>query len=485
MGYCVNVYCMNPKVFISYSWHPEENKIRVQQLARRLMSDGVDVILDVWSLKDGQDKYVFMEKMVTDSDINKVLIICNKDYVEKADCRKGGVGTESTIMSDEIYSKAEQTKFLPVVFEKGNDGMIYKPHFLKSRIHIDMSSDDCYEMGYEQLLRDIFDKPLIKKPALGTMPAFLETEEPILLSTAKEQRFLKVKNEESSSFKDWVERYLEKLIASLGQFKISFRGGNAKDLVDLIEKSIDSMQVVTNDFINFLETVSANEECKGEQFVDFFENLLQYYEDNNIALPTSDSVSYLVNDNYRFFNYELFLSFASIMLKHQRFDIIRDVVSADFCILSNRMGREVMPLNYVEFQKYNYTLDRFKKNLTNSNLISEAATLLKSKIEGKLFEEMVEADILLYYLSLVYVKTEEVYDTWYPELSIYNSSFTILPKLVSSRYFEKAKVLFGVDDKESFVTLAKGLKDNLQRDGYHHIPSVLQGLGVDKVCSLK
>lgn len=476
---------MNPKVFISYSWHPEENKIRVQQLARRLMSDGVDVILDVWSLKDGQDKYVFMEKMVVDSDINKVLIICNKDYAEKADCRKGCVGTESTIMSDEIYSKAEQTKFLPVVFEKGDDGMIYKPYFLKSRIHIDMSSDDCYEMGYEQLLRDIFDKPLIKKPALGTMPAFLETDEPILLSTAKEQRFLKVKNEESSSFKDWVERYLEKLIASLGQFKISFRGGNAKDLVDLIEKSIDSMQVVTNDFINFLETVSANEECKGEQFVDFFENLLQYYEDNNIALPTSDSVSYLVNDNYRFFNYELFLSFASIMLKHQRFDIIRDVVSADFCILSNRMGREVMPLNYVEFQKYNYTLDRFKKNLTNSNLISEAATLLKSKMEGKLFEKMVEADILLYYLSLVYVKTEEVYDTWYPELSIYNSSFTILPKLVSSRYFEKTKVLFGVDDKESFVTLVKGLKDNLQRDGYHHIPSVQQGLGVDKVCSFR
>ena len=156
----------NPRVFISYSWHPEENKIRVEQLARRLMSDGVDVTLDVWSLKDGQDKYVFMEKMVTDSDINKVLIICNKDYAEKADSRKGGVGTESTIMSDEIYSKADQTKFLPVVFEKDNDGMIYKPHFLKSRIHIDMSSDDCYEMGYDQLLRDIFDKPLIKKPAL-------------------------------------------------------------------------------------------------------------------------------------------------------------------------------------------------------------------------------------------------------------------------------------------------------------------------------
>ena len=100
-----------------------------------------------------------------------------------------------------------------------------------------------------------------------------------------------------------------------------------------------------------------------------------------------------------------------------------------------------MPLNYAEFQKYNYTLDRFKKNLTNSNLISEAATLLKSKMDGKLFEKMVEADILLYYLSLVYTKTEEVYDMWYPELSIYNFCFTILPKLVSNRYFEKAKIL--------------------------------------------
>lgn len=49
------IYMNNPKVFISYSWHPKENKIRVEQLARRLMSDGVDVTLDVWSLKDGQD----------------------------------------------------------------------------------------------------------------------------------------------------------------------------------------------------------------------------------------------------------------------------------------------------------------------------------------------------------------------------------------------------------------------------------------------
>lgn len=94
----------NPKVFISYSWHPEKNKIWVQRLAERLMQDGVNVKLDVWGLKHGHDKYVFMEQMVKDLDIKKVLVICNEDYARKADDRTGGVGTESTIMSSHKFS---------------------------------------------------------------------------------------------------------------------------------------------------------------------------------------------------------------------------------------------------------------------------------------------------------------------------------------------------------------------------------------------
>lgn len=39
------------------------------------MGDGVNVILDVWDLKNGQDKYVFMEQMVEDSEIKKVLSV--------------------------------------------------------------------------------------------------------------------------------------------------------------------------------------------------------------------------------------------------------------------------------------------------------------------------------------------------------------------------------------------------------------------------
>lgn len=435
----------NPKVFISYSWHPEENKIRVQRLAERLMQDGVNVILDIWDLKHGHDKYVFMEQMVKDPDIKKVLVICNEDYALKADARKGGVGTESTIMSGDIYSLAEQTKFIPILMEWKN-GEACLPTFLKSRMYIDMSSNETYELGYDQLLRDIYSKPLLRKPALGKMPSYLEADEPVLLSTAREQQKLKEKIDQSSDLQTWIARYCDKIIESLDQFKVTFSGGKTCDLIELVEKSIASMQVVNNDFIAFVDTVASNSVCNGKQFVDFFEKLLQYYEDKDIELASSTDSWHLRNDNYRFFNYELFLSFTAI------------------------------------FQKHNYTLDYYKNKGYSSS--SQVAILMNNYGSDK-FASWVEVDILLYYLSLIYGKPGDRMSMWYPTLSIYNRAFEILPKMASMRYFEKAKVMFGVADKDSFKTLIARTKDELQRDAYHRIPNLKEGLSYDKVCSLR
>ena len=50
-----------PKVFISYSWSSDA---LVLELAQRLVSHGVEVVLDKWDLKEGHDKYAFMETSV-------------------------------------------------------------------------------------------------------------------------------------------------------------------------------------------------------------------------------------------------------------------------------------------------------------------------------------------------------------------------------------------------------------------------------------
>lgn len=141
---------MQPKVFISYSWSSEEHKARIRGWADRLLSDGIDVILDIFELKEGDDKHAFMERMVTDKSVTHVLVICDKTYAEKADSREGGVGTESQIISSEIYAKVTQEKFVPIVCECSEDGEPYLPTFLKSRIRIDFSSFEKENSNWEQ-----------------------------------------------------------------------------------------------------------------------------------------------------------------------------------------------------------------------------------------------------------------------------------------------------------------------------------------------
>lgn len=50
---------------------------------------------------------------------------------------------------------------------------------------------------------------------------------------------------------------------------------------------------------------------------------------------------------------------------------------------------------------------------------------------------------------------------------------------------EKAKVMFCVADKDSFKTLIARTKDELQRDAYHRIPNLKEGLSYDKICFLR
>ncbi len=136
---------MSPRVFISYSWSSPGHQARIRQWAEQMVSDGVDVVLDVWDLKEGDDKYAFMEKMVTDESVTHVLVFSDSEYAAKADARKAGVGTESQIISREVYSKVKQSKFIPVVCEFDDSGEPFLPTFLKSRIWIDFSSPEASE----------------------------------------------------------------------------------------------------------------------------------------------------------------------------------------------------------------------------------------------------------------------------------------------------------------------------------------------------
>jgi hypothetical protein len=75
----------------------------VREVCERLKADHVDVLLDQWHVKEGDDFYHFMEKSVKDPTVNAVLLLCDKLYTQKANSRTAGAGAESQIISPEVY----------------------------------------------------------------------------------------------------------------------------------------------------------------------------------------------------------------------------------------------------------------------------------------------------------------------------------------------------------------------------------------------
>lgn len=474
------------KIFVSYSWKPRSNKIIVTELAERLTNDGIHVILDDWDLQEGQDKYHFMEQMVNDETVDKVLLVCNKEYAQKANKKQGGVGIESLIISDEIYSQVEQTKFIPIVMEYDNEKPCL-PTFIKTRIYIDLSNEEVYEENYEKLIRNIYDKPISKRPPIGKMPIHLEDDNPIFLPTAHKvnqikSSFLSSNNNSSLLIKDYLQTFVESLL----MFKLDATENeiNRNNFIDKVELSIEQLQPLKLDFIEFLNVISKySTEEYGELLVEFLEDLLQFYEDNDIRLESSNSLNDVLNDNYRFFNYDLFLNLISVLIKLEKFRTLNLIYRSTF-IVTKKYNNKAEAENFVNFRNYNYTLNKYKNQTINPKRISVVADLIKKYSTVVKFEQNKNSDILNYYMSLIYPKDNGFIDSWFPETSCYNSWYNteLFPKIISKRYFEKVKFLFNVEDIESFKELINKVKekDNIQR-GHHRVPKIEIGLNLENV----
>lgn len=150
----------NKTVFISYC-HKDTTEDWIVKLVTKLGEHGINCIVDIYDLQLGQDLNYFMEKM---KDADKVLILSGKTYKEKADNREGGVGTETQIISNEVYNDVEQTKFIPIVISKNEEGNAYLPYYLETRLYTDFSDDNLFSKNFEEVVKQIFDLPKKEKP---------------------------------------------------------------------------------------------------------------------------------------------------------------------------------------------------------------------------------------------------------------------------------------------------------------------------------
>jgi len=437
----------NPKLFISYCWTNQEHESWVLNLATELVENGVDVIIDKWNLREGQDSYKFMEQMVNNKDIKKVLLICNKKYAERANNRDGGVGTETQIISKEVYTNSEQEKFVAATLEKDEAGQPYLPTYYNPRIYIDFSEPDNYTESFEKLLRWIYDKPLYKRPPLGKKPSFLDEEDSISLNTSfLYKRVISGLKESKQYTNGAIDEYLNVLAENIELLRINIKTPEEYD--DKLIEKIETFLPYRNEFINICYTICQySTNMNTDRFHRFFESLISYFEIKGSGIHYE-----MENDVFKFVAYELFLYYIAILIKYEKFSDIDDFLYKGYIQNKNINGR-IIPGYLVFYENLKSLIYRSRRlDLSYlslySNLIKERAKHVKKIC----FEDLMQADFILFLRSEHLYN--EPYRRWYPQTLIYSeyqlSPFEIFYRSESLKYFDKIKVAISFEDVNEF-----------------------------------
>jgi len=156
------------RVFISYSHSSPEHEQWVESLGTFLRQHGVDARLDVWHLRHGMDLPQFMTNELTLAD--RVILISDERYAEKADGRVGGVGWETMIVQGDISRLPfNSIKYLVIVRAATVDSGL--PQYLRAKFVIHWPDPRVEERNRQTLLRELYDR--VGPPPLGEPPAFI------------------------------------------------------------------------------------------------------------------------------------------------------------------------------------------------------------------------------------------------------------------------------------------------------------------------
>jgi hypothetical protein len=464
-----NTQLATPRLFISYSWSSQEHEAWVMSLAEELISQGIDVILDKWDLKTGHDAFAFMEQMVSDPAVTKVLLICDKTYAEKSDSRAGGAGTEAQIITPEIYKKKAQDKYAAVVRERDQDGHPYLPVYYKGRIFIDLSDETIYAVEFDKLVRWAWGKPVNVKPPLGKPPSFV-TDEAAVMKMATSVPFRRaidaIRHGRASAVPATVE-YLDTVVSEMGSFRIAATHANIATFDDEVARSIEEFLPYRNELVELFLAIASY--CANNEMIEalhrFFERLMPFFQ-----APEDKGSSFDIDfDNLKFIIHELFLCCIGAFIKHERFVLAASFLENEYYFYDRFTGETMH--RYVYFREHLNSLDTRNKRL-NLGRLSLRADLLKQRCapSGLEFKDMMLADFALWLRD----QQSNDWRRWWPETLVYATSrshrshlpLEIFARAKSTKYFQRIMPLLGVRDKQQLIDLVY----SIERQGDARLP---------------
>jgi hypothetical protein len=475
-----------PKAFISYSWTSLAHQSIVKGWAERLLADGVDVVMDIFDLKEGHDKYAFMEKMVTDPTVTHVLLMCDKAYAEKADARRAGVGTETQIISKEVYDKVAQSKFIPVACELDEHGEWYLPTFLKSRIGIDFSTPEAVNENWEQLVRVLYGKPLHVKPAVGKPPTFLHDDAaPASPALAKFSALKQAILGGRPAIDMYRQDFLNACIEYADALRIRERPTDG-NLGERVVADCGKLKLVRDHIIDWvlLEAPLTPSDRFQDALISFLERLLEVK-----ARPKEVTAwNEVWFEAHRVFVYETFLYIVAALMNRGAFDVLHEVFTSHYLQPAGAQhNREGEFASFECFWTYSDSLQVLAP--AGRKLLAPAAELIKRQADRAdlPFESVMEAELLVLLMALVSPSVSH----WYPSTLLYaqHHPFPFFVRATQRKGFQKLAKVTRIDSADQ---LRSSVQEGLRRLGVEewndfrrHGQDVLRAMNLEKLDTIK
>lgn len=152
---------------MSYTGEDFQNAEWVKAFVVKLRENEVNARADMYHLKLGQDLPQWMTNELILAD--KVILICDKYYVQKADSRNGGVGWEAMIIQGDMLAHNHSDKYICIVREKSIDQAI--PIFMKSRYALHWMEKEITDEKFKELLYWLFECNM--EPEIGEIPRYI------------------------------------------------------------------------------------------------------------------------------------------------------------------------------------------------------------------------------------------------------------------------------------------------------------------------
>jgi len=442
-----------PVVFFSYAWTSEAHKERVLGLRNRLRSDGVDALIDQVNLRDGEDTFHFMERIATDPKLKKVVAVCDRNYAEKVDARKGGSGTEGSIMSPEVYGQIGDgpNKYVAVVFEKRDDGQAYVPTMFATRLYIDMSTDDLLAQNYLRLLRFLFDRPEPEVP-IGTPPAVLFETDPTSVAALSKGMLLRSTVERGRRVTTPWKEFMTAVLGPLRAFTAPWKDQHW-DIGDAL-KQLGTTVGARDALVDTVRFLVREDALKSGMLVELFQALgnLTYEQAELWGVQTEATA------HTRLAVTELVLYVVAVLIQEGRPDLLREVLTSDY--LWVYQGEERLT-EFGFLQQDVSWFDETYNAASKTQWTSPRAEYMKRRatVESLPWKEILQADALLHLQTHLRERTGSMQNgawygvqTWYGQLGPYwgrEGKFTLFLRCASQAFLQDWLPVFGLPSAEA------------------------------------